>query len=224
MSASFMDGLLLAASADVPIQPALWLTQAWQTLGWSVVLAWLGLVLVRRLSPNRVVHVGTALVLAAWTWLPGPWSPDYWLALAFQAPSVLTVLLCGLMLQRGWHAPSGWDSQIRPPSARSHAMAWVGVVLGWTLLLDAFALLPVQLYAWGFSPWAVTLVVALALMPWLLSSPMQRMPVVAWTPLAAVLLFALARLPSGNVWDAVLDPWLWLVLQGMVLHKALNRY
>ncbi|APW43967.1 hypothetical protein [Rhodoferax saidenbachensis] len=224
MNASFMDGLLHTMGTNVPVQPALWLTQCWQTLGWSVVLAWLGITLVRRLSQNRALHAGTTLVLAAWTWLPGPWSPDYWLALAFQAPSVLTALLCGLMLVRAWRAVPGLHQQTFSRPARSYAMAWIGVVLGWALLLDTFALLPVQLYAWGTSPLAVVGLAVLGLLPWLASSPIRRVQGVEWTPLAAVLLFALARLPSGNVWDAVLDPWLWLVLQGMVLRKALKRY
>jgi len=35
--------------------------------------------------------------------------------------------------------------------------------------------------------------------------------------LAAV--FALTRLPSGNLWDALLDPWLWLALHGVLLRQ-----
>ena len=36
-------------------------------------------------------------------------------------------------------------------------------------------------------------------------------------------LFALTRLPSGNLWDALLDPLLWLTLQFGWLFSALRR-
>jgi hypothetical protein len=36
---------------------------------------------------------------------------------------------------------------------------------------------------------------------------------------AALLVFTLTRWPSGNVWDAVLDPWLWLLALGSVLRR-----
>jgi hypothetical protein len=32
--------------------------------------------------------------------------------------------------------------------------------------------------------------------------------------------FGIWRLPTGNAWDAVLDPWLWLVLQGYLVRAA----
>jgi hypothetical protein len=38
-----------------------------------------------------------------------------------------------------------------------------------------------------------------------------------------LLLFAATRLPTGNLWDAVLDPWLWLALQGVLVRRLLRR-
>jgi hypothetical protein len=38
-----------------------------------------------------------------------------------------------------------------------------------------------------------------------------------------VLLFVLLRLPTGNVWDAVLDPWLWLGLHWVLLRGVFGR-
>jgi hypothetical protein len=38
-----------------------------------------------------------------------------------------------------------------------------------------------------------------------------------------LLLFAATRLPTGNVWDAILDPWLWLLLQLVLLRRLLRR-
>ena len=100
----------------------------------------------------------------------------------------------------------------------------LGVLIGWALLLDTLALLPVQLYAWGFSPVGAVLVLLLGLTPWLLMARAPGSGLGAGVVLVAVLLFVLLRLPSGNVWDAVLDPWLWLALHVYVVRRALNCY
>jgi hypothetical protein len=93
-------------------------------------------------------------------------------------------------------------------------MRWPLVALGYLLLLDTFAVLPVQLYAWGFSPALLLGLIALALVPWLLGGKARAAPGFSpWLVPAALLLFALTRLPTGNLWDALLDPWLWLWLQ-----------
>jgi hypothetical protein len=44
-----------------------------------------------------------------------------------------------------------------------------------------------------------------------------------WLLPAALLLFAATRLPTGNVWDALLDPWLWLLFQGLLLRALFKR-
>jgi len=41
---------------------------------------------------------------------------------------------------------------------------------------------------------------------------------------AVLLLQVLLRLPTGNLWDALLDPWLWVVLQVGWLQHALRRF
>jgi hypothetical protein len=81
--------------------------------------------------------------------------------------------------------------------------------MGWVLALDTFAVLPLQqsIYAWGFSPLASLALMTGAAAVWVISA--------RWLytlPLFALALFVLTRLPSGNVWDAVLDPLLWLYL------------
>lgn len=204
----------------VPLLPAPSLMQANLCVGWGLVLAALTtVVLGTRLGRKPVLWL-VPLLLAAWPWLPGTLSPGYWLGLAFQAPSLSAVLLSVLVLHARW---------ARPLEARLSAhwlgapLAWVlatlGVVLGWVLLLDTFAVLPVHLYAWGFSPAAAVAVVVLALVPWVLLRAASDSGVVAGVVPLAVALYVLLRLPSGNLWDAVLDPWLWLVLQLVVLRK-----
>jgi hypothetical protein len=92
--------------------------------------------------------------------------------------------------------------------------------------LDSFAVLPLSLYAWGFSPAALGVVVLIALLPWVAGLHLSQAGsawLVAVVPLSA-LVFVVWRLPTGNVWDAVLDPWAWFVLQGWLVKQSLQRY
>lgn len=204
----------------LPLLPAPGLMQASLCLGWGLVLAAVGsMVLGPRLGRRPMLWL-MPLLLAVWPWLPGTLSASYWLALAFQAPSLSAVLLSVLVLHARWAHPLEPKLCARWLGAPlAWALATLGVVLGWALLLDAFAVLPVQLYAWGFSPAAAVVVVALALAPWALLRAAPGRGLIAGVVPLAVALYVLLRLPSGNLWDAVLDPWLWLVLQVVVLRK-----
>ncbi len=216
-------------ATDTPVLPSALVMQIWLHLGWSVVLACVGAHLVGRWRPGRPGKLdgwqwGAALGLGLWCWVPGPYSPAYWLGLAFQAPSIAAVLLCDGLLRSRFFATRVGDSINERHNRVALALAVSGVLVGWALLLDSLALLPVQLYAWGFSPAAVGLVMVAALIPWLVGAgphPSGRSRV--WILPVAVLVFVVWRLPSGNVWDAVLDPWLWLVLHAYVW-RALRRY
>lgn len=177
--------------------------------------------------PNALLKTSTlqicaAVGLAFWALVPGPWSPTYWLGLAFQAPSVATVLLCGVLLHRTLTQRVMTDAVVRSSRHSLLAFAIMGAVLGWVLLLDTFAVLPVQLYAWGFSPAAVALVALATALPWAFSLRGPLDPL-AWAAPLAVALFVLLRLPTGNVWDAVLDPWLWVVLQVILVRRWRGR-
>lgn len=228
MSAHLGDWLAQAFAIDAPALPSALAMQIWLHLGWSVVLAFVGANLVGRWRPGRPGKLdgwqwGVALALAFWTWIPGSYAPAYWLGLAFQAPSIAAVLLCDALL-RSCFFPTRVGVSINEPYNRvTLALASIGVLLGWALLLDGLALLPVQLYAWGSSPVAVALVLLVALIPWVVC---VQPPVVGrsrvWVVPVAVLVFVVWRLPSGNVWDSVLDPLLWLVLHVYVA-GALRR-
>ena len=215
-----------ALMSDAPALPSLGAAQLWLTLGWGIVLAWLSVAVGGRWLASPRARCGVAAVVLLWTWWPGELSPDYWLGLAFQAPSVLTVLLCAEGLRRKlWPASGVVRAFVAPLPRCLWGLMVTGIVLGWLLVLDAFALLPVvQLYALGFSPAVTALVLLLVCLPWVLVSGAIAFPKAAWMPAAAVLAFVLFRLPSGNVWDAVLDPWLWLGLHGALLRAVLLRY
>jgi hypothetical protein len=205
---------------DAPLLPLQWVMQWVRPLAWGIVLAWLAVlllgVLFKHSAKLRTLQIRAAVVVGVVACVPGTLSPTYWLGQAFQMPSLVSVLLCGVLLYRT--LTQRWVSEAVVRSSRNSllALGMMGVLLGWVLLLDTFALLPVQVYAWGFSPAALGLLLLATLMPWALSLRGPLDPV-AWTAPVALLLFVLLRLPTGNVWDAVLDPWLWLVLQWLVL-------
>lgn len=209
------------AATDAPALPdALWMRSG-MALGWALVLGFLGAALTARCSLTGRRAVAGALAL--WALLPGPASVTYWLGLAFHAPSITTVLVCALGLKSQL-----WPTSSAKPCWHSGPLRWwwagAGVLLGYLLLLDTFAVLPVQLYAWGFSTQALLVVLALALLPWVVRGAMPgESGWAAWVLPAALLVFVLSRLPTGNLWDAVLDPWLWGGLQVLLLRAGWRR-
>lgn len=228
---SFLDLKQLFLGSDLPWLPEAVASQWAMHAAWAVVLGtavlWLGR---RRMSLSPWVFV--ALVML-WNLLPGPVSPAYWLGLAFQSPSLMTALLCLGWLVQQWR----WRTRQASPavgraSANASAVpsqtkqaAWqvsglAGIVLGWVLLLDMLAWWPVSLYAWGFSPAALAMACAAVVMVWLVwgggKDGQQLVALLA----GVLLLFAVLRLPSGNVWDTLLDPGLWIVLQAIYLRRG----
>jgi len=234
----FTDWAALGAHS-APLLPALdslpWLRHA----AWSLVLAAVVLLLGARRGDERAGgRIGLlAGLLAAWAWVPGEWGLAYWLGLAFQIPSVLSCVLALWVLARAFAlrarpvpeargAMGHGVADGRQDGLRAWAAVYVGagVLLGWILLLDTFALLPVPVYAWGFGSAAFLLVCALALLPWVVAGAGAWRASGVWQVAAAIALFGLWRWPSGNVWDALLDPWLWLVLNGYALRAAARSW
>ncbi len=199
------------------VLPPTWLFRLYLGLGWGLVLAALALAWLRQRGRDSLpLQRWLPLVLLLWCLLPGPWSPAYWLGLALRAPSALLVLLCGWSLWQQWRPQTGrggtWD-MLRPATAAL-------VLLGWILLLDTLALAgPVSLYAWGYAPLTLGLLALLGLLPALLWGQFAFSGL--W--LGALLLHLVLRLPTGNVWDAVLDPGLWLCLQWAWLRRWRQR-
>jgi hypothetical protein len=222
-------GPLLAT--DVPALPAPWMMRMGLAVGWALVLALLGAGIGYKLSRNRRRLL--ALGLALWAFVPGPVSPAYWLGLAFNTPSFTAMLLAGCCLRRLL-----FDADTRAFSTSLHYAAvepgvtaaqlwqlWALVALGYLLMVDTFAVLPLQIYAWGFSPLLLLVLLSLSLLPWLLGghNMVSRVSPV-WLAPAALLLFAATRLPTGNLWDALMDPWLWLILQGLLVRSLYRRF
>jgi hypothetical protein len=221
-----------------PALPPLALMVGARHVLWAIALVWL---LIRlRLGAShllgargpRAAWLGAAGLLAVWTLWPGPASPAYWLGLAFQSPSLVTGALCAWQI-RSWLVQlplpvSASASGPGPGLARRPArqagwtvLVGLGVLLGWLLLLDTLALiaplLPGSVYAWGFSPAALWLLLAAAAALWL-----ARQTGPAGLLLAVATAFAASHLPTGNLWDALLDPWLWAALHLMLARQVIR--
>lgn len=207
-------------AAWAPSLPSLALLPWAMHVGWGIVMA----ALFNHLLSNQegVARQRVVWAVAVVACIPGLWGPVYWLGLAFQTPSVLAVLWAGQHLYSQWPI-AAWTLKSRQTqrSGANVVFAVLGVVLGWLLLLDTLALIPIQVYALGFSPWSAGVAVVVGLMPWIFQG-MPGLRSAGGLVVLAVLVFALLRLPTGNVWDALLDPWLWLVLHFYLVRLALR--
>lgn len=227
-----MDGLLSllqtwmnAGWAARPLLPGLCVQQLWLYCGWAVVLAWvlstLSLQLQRRFvrlrcSPWRRVGLSVALA-AGLTALPDMGSPVYWWGLAFQYPSAVLVVWCLADLLRP--AEQSVVSSADQFVAKPYGLYALAAVLGWVLALDSFALWPMPVYAWGMGPVALAWGLLVVALLWIGLGATRLVLVLC----VSLLLYVLLRLPTGNVWDALLDPWLCVGVHGVLL-QAVWRY
>ncbi|MCD2519052.1 hypothetical protein LQ564_22375 [Massilia sp. G4R7] len=188
-------------------------------LAWAVVLAalvasaWPSAWRLSRRALGAIV--GASSVLMA---LPGAASGAWHLALAFQYPSGLLLGLSVAGLLRRWRGTHRADGALLPVPA-----AAVLAVTGAVLYLDAFGLLTRGWYYAGFGPNGAPLVAVLAAIACAAAIVQDRQREQAAALLGAVTLFSLARLPSGNLWDAVLDPLLWAWAIATLLVAAVRR-
>jgi hypothetical protein len=191
---------------------------------WSLVMAAVGMGVSSRMT--RLPRFSRCLpwALALWAWVPGSWGASYWLGLAFQIPSLSAAFLALSVL---FHAPVNQPFTLRSSVQRHHfwGVTWtlLAAVIGLVLMLDTFAVFDFSVYQWGFSPAAVALALTLALLPWVVSGMQGLLQPPVWSLLAALAVFLLTRWPSGNVWDAVLDPWLCLVAWVLLLRAPWRR-
>ncbi len=167
----------------------------------------------------RPYRMGLSFLVMLWTLLPGSASPAHWLGLAFQTPSLMSTVIClTWLLDRVRSERHPVFFMAKPQALVIKILTVFGVVLGWVLLLDALAWLPVSVYAWGFSSVAFAAMAVLATVLWLTMRSAGSV-----LPLFVLTLFVLSRLPTGNVWDALLDPWLWVALQAGWLINVARR-
>jgi hypothetical protein len=200
----------------------------WQWLysrfAWGIVLAALLLRAgARWASPTPGATAIAAGIAFAAMWLPGAASAAYWLGLMFQYPSVMLVACLVLplalpgpnrraaaQLSAATPPPSDDRAQARGPHMPMNSRFALVLALGgaW-LYADSCGWLNTGLYALGFDPrWGpAAALFAGAWAVWALRSVALRGT--GLVVLACVVVFCLTRLPSGNLFDAFLDPWLW---------------
>lgn len=201
--------------------PELSLQFVYARLAWALVLA----AFVVGLSPSSLrlprralaaIGAGCLLLMA----LPGAASPAWHLGLAFQYPSGLLAGLCLVKLASRWRAAEG-----PLPAALPAPLAALLAVTGLLLYLDAFGLIAGGYYYAGFGARA-TLGAVLLAGACALAAARGRMKPQAAAILGALALFSFARLPSGNLWDALIDPLLWgwalVALLGAALRALLR--
>ena len=175
----------------------LWVKLSWALVVSAVVLRW-----TYRFKPT----VWPAAVVAVILLLPRTDVLSGYLALAFQTPSLVLV---------AWALWCWTDVlQLREPvSTTPTSMAGGGVLLGWALVLDTLNYWPSwfnpQLYALGFESAGLWWVLV-----WMAAVLLYAQVPKRWVLSAVVVLtvYVWLRLPSGNVWDALLDPFVWLAL------------
>ena len=217
---SFVNWMDVLLSVQNPLLPSAAAMQMYLMAAWFTLELWCVVWAIRRVVPrfdqrNNVWAYGALFVaLLYFNLSPDGKSPAYWLGLAFNAPSTVSLLLCGLL----WDRPAANTSPANPSPlnlwSQRLRFVWAagGVALGYVLLLDLLALLPVQLYAWGFSPLALLVLMAVSLVPCVVLKPWERGNRWACLLPLSLLWFVATRLPTGNVWDVVLDPLLWVAL------------
>jgi hypothetical protein len=186
-------------------------------LAWAIVLAALLLSLwprTRQLPRAAVAIVlgGLGLLMA----LPGAASPAWWLGLALQYPSALLVSLCVLCLARRWQGRA-------PGVFLSTPLAAALAIAGTALYLDAIGWLSQGFYYGGFGPVAAPALACIGIAACALALARGRGNRQHLALLGALLLFSLLRLPSGNLWDAVLDPLLWAWALASLARRGLRR-
>lgn len=169
-------------------------------LAWAGVLAALAVSLLPlRLQRSRGLVWGLLGAMCALVLLPGAMSPAYWLALAFHWPSGLLLACCLLRL-----AQAGQPPAVMPPR-----FAGVIAAAGLLLYVDTMGLTSLGLYYVGFGPAGAPLAALALAALCVLAIVSGQLRAQAGAALAAVVLFSAFRLPSGNLWDALLDPLLW---------------
>jgi hypothetical protein len=186
-------------------------------IGWAIVAATVACALWRGQAP--LARTGVAAILAgalALMALPGNLSPAWYLGLAFQYPSGLLVGCCLVRLTERWNGTH--RNAAMPPS-----LAGVLAVAGTLLYLDAVGFLTSGYYYAGFGGVLAPLVAVILAGGCALAIARHHARGTAAAVLGAVVLFSVLRLPSGNLWDALLDPLLFGWAIAALLAGALRR-
>lgn len=182
--------------------PPLGLQILYAHLAWAMVLGAAGVGVLWRIRPFSTRAAAVWLLFSfVVCLLPGQASAAYWLGLAMQMPSAFLLSLCVLAV---WNR-----GQARPEDRILPTGLAIGLVLaGAVLYADSWGWIHVGLYVRGFGPEAARagLLIGLAAVVAVAGGLPRRASLAAT---ASLVLYAVWRLPTGNIWDALLDPLLW---------------
>ena len=219
--------------ASPSITPSLSALSFGMHLGWALALGAVSVFLLRTF--NITTRRTVALVIILLCLLPSDWSPSWWLGLAFQTPSLTLQGLCGLYLYQQLFLQADAEVPLPDSSTPTARTTWplglllAVIVAGWIFALDTFAFFDISLYAIGFTPYAVLAALFFACLLQLISArsghaqPTRHYRQLATIVLIATIVHLLLRLPTGNMWDALLDPWLWLMAHGLAIYLVLKK-
>jgi hypothetical protein len=196
--------------------PELALQALYARLGWGVVLAAVLVGIVAKRGGSARLSAWVAVLVMAAMWLPGSVSPAYWLGLMCQYPSTMLVACCAISMLSTW-------KQIRPFAPLAQGLAVVLAIAGALLYADSSGWLAFGLYARVFD---IDLAPALSILlgaaaVWLIRPQTSR--ATGLSLMCCVVVFSVARLPSGNLFDTLLDPLLWFWSVGITLNQLLRR-
>jgi hypothetical protein len=219
-----MMGFQWPWEASASITPSLSMLSVGMHLGWALTLGAGAVFLLRTAKVTNVTSRRiVALLIVLLCLLPNEWSPSWWLGLAFQTPSLTLQGLCGLYLYQHLKIQPATTIPLPESTTTTGEAPWplslllVAIISGWVLALDTFALFDIALYAIGFTPYAVLAALFFACLLQLISARSghaqntRHYRELAAIVLIAMLVHLLLRLPTGNMWDALLDPWLWVI-------------
>ena len=208
--------------------PAVQLQWVALCLGWGIVLSCVSIEVLCRLWPRasgRAILLVGVLALASAA-LPGAASAAYWLGLAFQWPSTMLVLLAGARCVHRFRAAAIDPMRPRSTSAvkTRPAKPLFPVQAALPLLVAAVVLYAGTFgfggfaYSAGYRDTAVLVLATMLVFGWYWLRP--RANAAACFVSLALLLHVGLRLPTGNAWDALIDPFVAMIALIVCLRSA----
>ncbi len=173
------------------------------TVGLTLFFYWLRLVWLRKVRPDASlkVKVGSLFVISVFIVYPFPYSPVWWLrGLTGDLSIVSTVLLLLAVINMVWG-----KTWMNPQENK--LLLWGIVLLGLLFYPLALGIGHIDPYAWGYAnPYMIGGLLLLSLLAYL-----RHYYVIAAMFVGVVLAWDMRLLESVNIWDYLLDPFVFFI-------------
>ena len=182
------------------------------TLGLSIFFYWLRLAWLSRVRPDASlkVKVATLFVITPLIIYPFPYGPLWWLRGLTGDLSMTTLLL---LLAAVYYQLSG--KVLIAPRERKFVL-WSVAMLGLVFYPLALGVGQVDPYAWGYAnPYMLGVLLGLSLLMFL-----RQYYAIASILLVAVLAWSIGLLQSVNLWDYLLDPFVFFYALAKVIRRT----